>query len=183
MRLLIIGDSFSYNNSVDSWVKMLPFSKIDNVSSNGSSQYRIYKKLQSVNLTNYDQIILVHTSPFRIHIDNNILHSNSATHANCDLIYNDVKNSSPSEFKDHVIWWFENVYNLDEAELFYNLMLDKIIKQCESFNTLHISFFENCKNTNIINFNKIWQQYPGSINHLSKEGNQKVAETLRNLLQ
>ena len=175
-KILLIGDSFAASNHNDSWPNLLPNSDIVNLSSNGSSEYRIFKKLVKTDLTQFNYIIIVHTSPYRIYIDHNPLHSNSQTHQTCDLLYQDIKYAEPTKFTQNVAWYFENVFDLDQAAVIHDLLIEKIVKLTETYQSLHLSFFEAENNSNIVNLHSIWHEHPGSINHLDNNGNKKVAK-------
>jgi len=178
-NILIIGDSFSSDTCSDSWTTMLTDCKITNLSSNGSSEYRIYKKLINTDLTPFSHVIVVHSSPYRIYIDHNPLHSASQTHQNCDLIYQDVKSAAKTNFTQNVAWYFENVFNLEEADTVYRLLVEKIVDMTSQYRSLHLTFFENEKNNSVINLHSIWKRYPGSINHLDTIGNKEVAKFIK----
>jgi hypothetical protein len=178
-KLLIVGDSFSSSGHADSWTSLLLDFEITNLSSNGSSEYRIFKKLINTDLTPFSYIIIVHSSPYRIYIDNNPLHADSQTHQNCDLIYQDVKSAPQTEFTRNVIWYFENIFNLNEANIIHNLLIEKMVALTSQYQVLHLSFFEDEKNINIINLNSIWKKYPGTINHLNDNGNKEVAKFIK----
>jgi hypothetical protein len=174
-KILVIGDSFSSSNDSDSWINLLPNCDIINLSSNGSSEYRLFKKLVKTNLTSFSHIIIVHTSPYRIYIEHNPLHLNSSTHRECDLLYQDVKHADSTKFTQNVRWYFENVFDLEQANTIHNLLIEKIVDLTAHHQSLHLSFFEDEKNININNLNSIWKKQPGSINHLNKTGNEQVA--------
>ena len=177
--VLIIGDSFAANSGQLSWTKLLPEFATTNLSTNGSSEYRIFKKLIGADLNQFKYIIIVHTSPYRIYIENNPLHLNSLTHQNCDLLYQDVKHANSTEFTQNVTWYFENVFDLDQANTIHNLLIEKIVNLTAQHQVLHLSFFEDEKNKNITNLNSIWKQHPGAINHLDNIGNEKVANFIK----
>lgn len=182
--LLIIGDSFSANSDQTSWTKLLSEFAVTNLSTNGSSEYRIFKKLINTELTQFDYIIIVHTSPYRIYIEDHPLYLNSQTHQNCDLLYQDIKCSKSTKFTQNVAWYFENVFNLEQANVVHSLLIDRMVELTATHQTLHLSFFENEKNPNIINLNSIWKKHPGLVNHLDSTGNKKVAkfiETVYNI--
>ena len=175
-KLLIIGDSFSSSADPHSWNMQLGQYETTNLSSNGSSQYRIYKTLISTDLSIFTHIIIVHTSPYRIYVDHHPVHFNSGTHKNCDLIYEDIKSSQPTEFSKNVAWYFENIFDLQQADDIHNLLIEKMISITADYESLHVSFFPQETNNNIVNLSHFWGKYPGSINHLDKNGNKKVAE-------
>lgn len=178
-KLLIIGDSFSSGTSLQSWNNQLGQIDVVNLSSNGSSQYRIYKKLISTDLSDFTHIILVHTSPYRIYIDHHQLHYNSLSHKNCDLIYEDIKSSLPTEFSKNVAWYFENIFDLQQADHIHDLLIEKMISITADFKCLHVSFFPQEKHRSIVNLSGLWKKYPGHINHLDINGNKKVAEFVK----
>lgn len=178
-NLLIVGDSFSANTS--GWPNLLNNYNITNLSTNGSSEYRIFKKLQATDLNIYNRIIIVHTSANRIYVDQNPMHLNSLTHQQCDLIYNDVANNN-SEFAQHVTWWFENIFDIDQAELMHSCLIDKIQQITYNIPTIHLTFFDY-SHQNVKNLHKFWKKYPGDINHLSTKGNLEVAKFINQRLE
>jgi hypothetical protein len=175
-KILLIGDSFASSNHPGSWTTMLPNFDIVNLSSNGSSEYRIFKKLVKTDLTKFNYIIIVHTSPYRIYVEHNPLHLDSQTHQTCDLIYQDVKSAESTQFTQNVAWYFKNVFSLDQADTIHDLLVEKIVKLTATHSPLHLSFFKDEKNSNIVNLHSIWHEHPGSINHLDYNGNKKVAK-------
>ena len=108
-KLVIIGDSFSANKTKDSWTQKLHI-PCDNLSSNGSSEYRIWKKICNTDISQYDIAVVVHTSPNRIYTTDNHIYPADHSHAHSDLIYNDVLNKRGNVYADNAIWWFENVF-------------------------------------------------------------------------
>lgn len=146
-----------------------------NISSNGASEYRLLKNLKSVDITQFDRVICVHTSPNRIYVDRNLLHQNSKTHKNCDLIYQDVKDKN-GIYAENIAWWFENVFDIEHAEFLHGLLIKEIKNRLSVRPTLHMSFFDLPESFGVMSLNPIWKKYPGNANHLSKIGNKKVAD-------
>lgn len=181
-KILLIGDSFSYSNADDSWISKINNCVIDNLSTNGSSEYRILKKLISTDFSLYDFVIIVHTSPNRIFIQDNPLHINSSTHLHCDLIYQDIKSAKPSEFTNNVSWWFENVFDLEYANDIHKILIEKSMMVLKDIPSLHLTFFDLNNILNLNNLHYIWKKYPGNVNHLSSNGNNKVAEFINKQL-
>jgi len=177
-RLLIVGDSFAANSQQWCWTNLLTEFAVTNLSTNGSSEYRIFKKLVETDLTQFSHIIVVHTSPYRIYIEDSPLHVVSETHQTCDLIYQDVKSAKSTTFTQNVVWYFENVFNLEQADAVHDMIVEKIVKLTSAHQTLHLSFFKDEKNPNITNLNFIWKKNPGTINHLDEIGNKKVANLI-----
>jgi hypothetical protein len=174
-RLLIVGDSFSADVGQQSWTKKLPGFAVTNLSTNGSSEYRIFKKLVNTDLKEFEYVIIVHTSPYRIYIEHNPLHLDSLTHQECDLLYQDIKSADLTKFTQNVAWYFENVFDLEQANIIHNLLIEKIVTLTTNHHALHLSFFKDEKNDNITNLSSIWKQHSGSINHMDEIGNDKVA--------
>ena len=179
--ILIIGDSFSASAHQESWTQKLHGYHVDNISSNGSSQYRIWKKLLQCDIDRYTCILLVHTSPNRIYITDNPLHRCSETHQNCDLIYRDVQDKLPDKFAEHVTWWFENVFDFDHANDVHNLLIDSCHRMTAHKAVLHMSFFD--LRSDVIDFSRFWKQFPGNINHMNRQGKDLVAQEINNMLQ
>lgn len=179
MSILIVGDSFSASESTSSWTNLLGC-PITNISSNGSSEYRILKKILSKKLDHYDAVIVTHTSPNRIYVDYNPTHLDTIGYRDCDLIYSDVKDKQ-TEFAKNASWYFENVFDLEQANLVHRLMIDKIIQLTQPVKNIHVSFFD-FGYPGLINLHHIWKQCPGDVNHLNLNGNIKVANIIKELL-
>jgi hypothetical protein len=176
-KILIVGDSFAADPN--GWALMLDDCQVVNMATNGSSEYRIYKNLIK-NVNYYDKIIVVHTSPNRIYVEHNPIHANSVTHPYCDLLYQDVA-ADGSSFANHVAWWFENVFDLEQANTMHHLLIDKIQQITYNIPTIHLTFFDYI-HRDVLNLHRIWKKYPGKINHLSNLGNMKVAEIIQERL-
>jgi hypothetical protein len=181
-KILLVGDSFSYSNASDSWTTQINDCAINNLSTNGSSEYRILKKIMSADISSYDFAIIVHTSPNRIYVKDNPLHINSSTHASCDLIYQDIKSAEPNEFTNNVSWWFENIFDLEYARDIHKVLIETSMLLLKDIPSLHLTFFDLDNILNLNNLHYIWKKYPGNINHLSSNGNTKVAEFINKQL-
>lgn len=181
-RLLIIGDSFSASRDIDSWTQIISpkFGDVINLSSNGSSEYRIYKKLLSIDVMSFSHTIIVHTSPYRIYVDHSPLHQSSHTHRQCDLIYQDVKSADITEFSKNALWYFENLFDLDQAKNLHELLIDKMIDITSNTASLHLTFFKQSAPEKVKDLSDIWKKNPGDINHMDAVGNIKVAKFINN---
>ena len=176
-KLLVIGDSFSASSDPASWVNYLGNYVVHNESTNGSSEYRFIKKIDTANATKYDRVIFVHTSPNRIYVEKNPYYTTSSDHKNCDLIYQDVCSRLPDYYATQVSWWFENIFDVSHAKFTHSLLLDYAVQHIP--NALHLTFFDYDHDP-VINLHKIWKDHPGKINHMSQTGNQLVAEFVKN---
>ena len=179
-KLILIGDSFAASTHKDSWAKNLKINT-DNLSTNGSSEYRIWKKICTANLTKYDFAIIVHTSPNRIYARDNHLYPYNHSHANSDLIYTDLEDKRGNTYADGAIWWFENVFDLENAEDIHKLLVEDCIRKI-TIPSIHITFFD-LDLDNVINFYKLWRGHHGDINHMDTTGNTMVTKKVDSILK
>ena len=178
-KLLIIGDSFAASTHASSWVTGLGNFDVDNLASNGASEYRLIKQIPA-SIHQYANVIFVHTSPNRLYVENNPYHVNSATHAKCDLIYSDIHSRLPDEYAGHVTWFFENLFDIKQAEFVHELQVK--YAQSQLPNAVHITFFEYMI-PGVINLHHVWKQHPGDINHMNAAGNAAVRKLIKRRLQ
>jgi len=176
-RLLIVGDSFAASKHVDSWTQQINYDTTV-IGLPGASEYRLLDYLETQSL-DYDKIIVVHTSPNRIYIEQNPYYEFSDTHINCDLLYTDIKSKLPDEFAKNVCWWFKNVFSIDHASYIHKLMVER--SQQLLPDALHITFFD-MQYLGVENLYNIWKENTGDINHMNVRGNQLVASQVNKLL-
>lgn len=192
MKILLTGDSFvaDWNDTAlgdQAWWQLLSQGhEVHNKAQPGCGEYKILKQISNSNLAQYDLVVVCHTSPYRIHTVKNPFHS-IGSHVDSDLIYTDIAESNNSKEKNHVLYFFENIFDLEYARYIHNLVKKEIAQVLKPYNSLHISFFENFtdeyKNSEEINFYNLWKQHPGQINHLNLRGNQEVyAEIKKRIL-
>ena len=179
-NLIVIGDSFAASDHKDSWAKNLRLTT-DNLSTNGSSEYRIWKKICKTDFTTYDFAIVVHTSPNRIYTIDNHIYPADHSHAHSDLIYNDVVNKRGNPYADNAIWWFENVFDIEHAEDMYRLLVADCITKIK-IPCVHLTFFD-LDIDRVINLHKIWQSHQGPINHMNANGNMMVAKKVDSIIK
>jgi hypothetical protein len=184
--ILICGDSFSANWSVEhdqypGWPSLLEQNyKVTNLSQAGCSEYKIYLQVISVidQLDNYDKIIISHTSPYRLYTKNHPVHSSNKLHAHSDLLYQDIKyHSQNQKTLLPLVLYFENYFDLEYAEFVHALICEKTENILQAHRTLHLSHidWENLYQfKKMLQFDNMFQQYPGLINHYSAQGNQLV---------
>ena len=189
MKILLAGDSFAANwNSASAndqawWQLLVQEHIVDNVAIPGIGEFKILKQLLNCDLKKYDLILVCHTSPYRIHTLLNPFHTVDS-HKNSDLMYTDISCANESDEKNHIMYFFENIFDLEYARHIHNLVKKEIAQVLNSHNSLHISFFEIFKNEYInsqeINLYHIWKKNPGNINHLSPAGNQQTYLAIKN---
>lgn len=174
-----MGDSFSADDISNSWVNHLHH-RVTNLSSRGSSEYRIVRKLEKVNIDLFDKILVVHTSPNRIYVGYNPIHQNDEKYQECDLIYSDVKDKHDNKFAKLASWYFEECWDTEHAIYIHNLLIQRT-KELTKNKGIHITFFDY-QHPMLINFHDLWKKFPGDINHLNVEGNAMVSNNLNSLL-
>lgn len=165
-KIWIFGDSFASSKHSYAWTSLLSDrGVVINEASNGSSEYRIWKKYHTNKkfIANNDIVIFCHTSPSRIFLKDNvsILSRVLPSHPLCDLIFSDIFTKQENRFIKILkeIWddeYFQDTYNMLVTDL-------KSVS-----NSVHLNFFEEgtC--------NSLWKDWPGEINHLNMTGNQLV---------
>ena len=179
MKILIIGDSFSANNN--GWPSMLGH-EVVNISENGIGEYKIFAKSKnSMSFDKFDKIIFNHTSPWRIHTRVHPVHKNNPERSNNDFLLNDVEyHSKINKDMKIVNEYIKKYYDPEYQQDVYNLLLKEIM--CIP-NSIHITF-HNPEDTQQIthNYNQVYKQHPGNINHMCYEGNKLIANLIGKLL-
>jgi protein-tyrosine-phosphatase len=183
MKILITGDSFAtdWTKKYDGigWVNMLCNDfEITNIAEAGVSEYKIYKQLESVDINEFDRIIVSHTSPYRIPIKQHPIHSNDMLHKNCDLIYGDIKEHIENPIAKMAADFYENLYDIDYACFIHNLIIKEI--NLKHKNLINITFFKS--NKNMYNFEDIFLKNKGLMNHMNKTGNEIIYNKIKDLL-
>ena len=176
MTTYVFGDSFAVNR--DGWVGMLG-RDVRIFSQNGVGEYKIYK--QVIKNLRFDQAIICHTSPWRVHTRIHPVHKNNPTRQNNDFLLNDVEyHSKINKDMKTVHEYLKNYYDPEYQEDIYNLLVNKLMKLS---NTIHITLHDPADTKQIThNFNHIYKQHPGDINHMSEDGNKIIAEKIQELL-
>ena len=189
MKLLIAGDSFTADWSIKypdvvGWPNMLA-SKYDvqNIAQAGVGEYKILKQLESVDVSNFDAVIISHTSFSRVHTKKHPFLFDDVLHKNCDLILSDLNhkkylNESARTAYNYFKYHFDENYYED----IYNLVRDKIeslIKDIKLY--LPINNFQ--PRSYDISYNHLLHSYKGDINHFNQEGNEIIFKDVLNYLR
>lgn len=193
MKLLICGDSFAADWTVKyndvGWPNMLANDyKITNLAQAGCGEYKIYKQLVSVNLDEYDAIIVSHTSPNRIYVKSHPVHANDVLHKNSDLIYTDiVEHSKSNKSLKPIVDYFENYFDLEYAIFVHTTICEKIEKHLTTFNgpVIHITnlpwddlyYFKN-----MLLFEQLFKDRRGLMNHYDLAGNEIIYKKIKTTL-
>jgi len=173
-KIWIFGDSFASNHMPTAWPNLFPSEyDIKNYASNGSSEYRIWKnyKLHSNKISVDDIVIFVHTSPYRIFLqDSSSMSSRQlSSHTTCDLIFNDIFSKEEKPFLNILKTIWDDDYFLD----IFELIVDDLLRVP---NSMHFTFFDSQK---IDNFYDIWQSNKGNINHMNENGNNIIFKKIQ----
>lgn len=169
----IFGDSFAANK--DGWGYKLTTA---NFSSNGASEYRIYRSFLE-NYNSSDVVIFCHTHWSRVFLKDSVTLLKSRqlnTHPQCDLIISDLMGKNEKDFFNILL----EIWDEDYLQTTYWLMVEKMFKVP---NSLHITFFEDIKHERIYNFNCVWHSNKGNINHMNQYGNNYIYNILSNLIK
>lgn len=188
MKILIAGDSFAakWPTGNYGWVDLLSkIYDVTNVAQAGVSEYKIYKQIKNIDLSEFDFVIVSHTSPSRIHVKEHPLHK-IGLHENCDLIFNDIDRFSWFNQKLKIAkGWFKHFYD-DEYQIeIYKLLREKInnIINIPYISLSHIEIVNQLKlEKNHIDFSKLWHDERGVVNHYTEKGNQIVFKTIQKKL-
>lgn len=187
--ILIVGDSFAenFNQSTESWTFLLSQQvSTVNLAQAGCGQYKILKQLKSVDLNNFDKIIISHTSHTRLHVENNPYY-NTGKHAHADLIYEDILHKPQSKMKEHLLFFFKRLVDLEYQKFVYECVCREISELCKNKDCIHLNFFPQNQVlyihfTKVLEMHNIWKNYPGTVNHLNLEGNCAVYEKICELI-
>jgi len=194
-KILIFGDSFAADwtikHSGKGWPNFLADEfEVSNFAQAGSCEYRIYqnivKKLEL--FESADLVVIWHTSPYRIYVKSHPVHANNILHANSDLIYEDILHHSQQNKNLQVIVdWFEQYYDLEQAEFVHGLICDKIQKIVEPYasKVLHASVIDYPHAQifkNLMCFDKLFETNKGILNHFDDRANWQIFETIKHRL-
>ena len=181
MKIAIYGDSFAspqYDPQNLGWPILLKNNLIvHNYAMSGVSEYKILQTLKKSDLSQFDKILIVHTSPNRIYVPHNPLHQNTKYHKQCDIIFSDIEHKR-DEFSVACQQYFKYIFDIEYASDLHNLICKNIDEITNQFDTSHITFFDYTGlyqfNNKLRSFYETWLINKGSINHLSSHGNSLI---------
>jgi hypothetical protein len=191
-RILICGDSFAADWTVkykgQGWPNMLSNDfEIHNVARAGVSEYKIFQQVVSTDLTQYNGVIVAHTSPYRLYVKEHPIHAKDSLHSDCDFIYSDVKDAVTTHPElAGIVDYFENYFDPDYANFVHNLICEKIENYCSWYckNVVHMINFENqYPFKNSVDFVDVFKEHRGQMNHFDNTGNLKVYQTILDILK
>jgi hypothetical protein len=183
-KILISGDSFAadWTKKYDGqgWVNMLENDyDVTNIAQAGVSEYKIYKQIKNINHHDYDEIIISHTSAYRIPVEVHPIHSKDILHHNCDFIYSDIKEHKNNPDVKCIIDLYEKYFHIEYALFTHELILKEIKELCP--NAINITFF-NSFNKNSIQLENVFLENKGNMNHLNKKGNKIIYNKIKKLI-
>lgn len=188
MKIGLFGDSFGYelhDQPYPSWVTLLKNNfEIINHCQSGVSEYKILQQLKKSNLESFDKILITHTSPLRVYVAHNPLHTNSNSHKNCDIIFTDIADRT-DDFSMACQQYFRYIFDIDYATNIHNMICQQIDQLCQNKSVLHITHFDYTglfKFCPMLNFYQFWLKNKGEVNHYNQTGNQKVYKEVLNYL-
>jgi hypothetical protein len=178
MKILICGDSFASDWTVKypdrtGWPNLLAqHHDVVNLAQAGCGEYKILLQLLSVDLDQFDQIIVSHTSPYRIYVKTHPVHAGDVLHDQSDLIYADIKEHSKTDKKlSGLIDYFENYVDLSYLEFIHSLIIKEIKTLLKGQNVLHLSHQDILDLDPCINFSQVFRKHAGLMNHYDDQGN------------
>jgi hypothetical protein len=194
-KILICGDSFSadyqkLNKNLVGWPNLLAQEyTVTNLSNAGCSQYRILRSIQTSSLTEFDGIIICHTSPYRVYIKEHPIFKNNLFYENSDLIFSDVEyhlskknNKILKTAKDY----FECIFDDEYYREIYFLMQNEIINLTQSKPCLHLKPFDvesPVKFKHSIDLSRSYEISPNSANHYNDIDNKKIFTIIKNWIE
>ena len=162
--------------------------QVTNLSQAGCVEYKIYLQLLSVDINDFDVIVMSHTSPNRIYIQQHPVHASDPLHKNSDLIYTDLKDhAKKNKSLQPIIEFYENYFEIGYAEFMHTLICEKIQDHLNKFKgkTLHIANVD-WKNLyqfdDMLNFEHLFKSNHGLMNHFNDKGNTIIYNKIKSLL-
>jgi len=180
MKLLICGDSFSFDHGVEhSWPYQLAQQhQIKNLSQCGCGEYKIRMQLINENLSEYDAVLIFHTSPNRVYYPGpNTMHKDQF-HDHCDLLFADVEqHRHTNKIASAAYDYFVNIFDMDYHCYIHNLICADIDNMTKPYRTYHFTAFDYAKlykfDNRLVDLYNVWQANPGTVNHLNPNGHMK----------
>ena len=187
IKLAVIGDSFSSNDSTGSWLEILSRShEVKNYSLRSISQYRILNILTKnlLEVRKADVIIIWHTNPNRVYINDEIDYPTRRIpiHRYADLVAGDSLTSPDKEWQNTVKDYYRVFYNQEQQLVYYHLILEKIKSMLADKKVIHFSGFVLDDCPEIKSFAYLMNTNPGTINHYDLEANQEIANYINSVL-
>jgi hypothetical protein len=182
MKILIAGDSFAakWDGDYPGWSDLLSKKySVKNIAQSGIGEYKIMKQIIAENISDYDLVIVSHTSHYRVHTQNHPI-KRIGQHENCDLIFSDLEGNFDKNNESLVtaLNWFKYHYDEEYQKDIYKLMRNKIntINELVPYISLDHTDASNtfAIEDHHLDFSSYWKLNRGNVNHYTKEGNEYV---------
>jgi hypothetical protein len=187
-KLLICGDSFSSTqlSGNTGWPVLLRnMYDVTNISQPGVGEYKILQQLKSQNLQLYDLIIISHTSPYRVHCEENPLYDKDHLYRKSDIIFADAENKK-TPISLSVCDYFNLVFDLEYYRFVHSsccAAIDQLTTQLPALHITHFEWDDLYQFPKLINFYKHWKKNTGQYCHYSVQGNEQVYNILQSQLE
>jgi len=189
-HILIVGDSFSSSqlSGTNGWPVLLQKNFcITNKSSPGIGEYKILQTLQAAELTNYNLILISHTSPNRLHCTSNPLYPIDHMYSQSDVIFADAESRAGQvPVAASIVDYYKYIFDMDYYKFIHTCCCEKINQLTQSVPVLHITHFDWTglyQFDNMINFYTFWMDNRGNFAHYTQEANQTVYKQLHDRIQ
>ena len=188
MKLLICGDSFSSDQLAGDfgWPILLRNTHdVTNISHPGVGEYKILQQLKSQNLQLYDLIIISHTSPYRIHCEENPLYDKDHLYRKSDIIFADAENKK-TLISSSLCDYFNLVFDLEYYKFVhsgYCSAINQLIAEKPALHITHFDWSDLYRFPNLTNFYNLWKGNKGQYCHYTVQGNQQVYDILQSKIK
>lgn len=189
-NLLIVGDSFSSEqiSGQYGWPILLKQDfTVTNLSSPGIGQFKILKKIQSIDLDVYDSIVVSHTSPNRLHCQLNPLYPADHLYRQSDIIFADAESKIDQNLAaNHLVYYYKYIFDDEYYQFVHWSCCEKIDQLTQHKQILHITHFNWThlyQFPNLINYYDFWVSNRGDYTHYSKDANQTIYQQIKDKLQ
>jgi hypothetical protein len=188
-NILIVGDSFASEKLGGDFGWAVLLSKqfnVTNVSSPGIGEYKILQKLKEQQLENYDKIIISHTSPYRVHTENNPLYPSTHEYRKSDILFADTESKrTVNKSAEALMEYFTKVFDPEYYKFVHTMCcqeIDRLTKHTDVIHITNFSWVDLYPFDNLINFYEYWLTHKGPYAHYDKVGSQHIYNQISKLL-
>jgi hypothetical protein len=185
-HILMCGDSFGADQDCEtlSWIDMLRNDhNITNVCQAGVSEYKILLQVNKHLTSDFDAVIICHTSQYRVHTIKHPVHKDGP-HKDSDLIYGDIEYHNSKKHTPSLtaaLGYFAHHFDPEYYQNIYDLLRYQILRSIPQ-PAIHVDFFSGNSGLDLSDLPK---SYPGQPNHMSESGHklayEKISKEISNL--
>jgi hypothetical protein len=186
-KILIVGDSFSSAQLAGEhgWPRLLAQQHdVTNASHPGIGQYKIMQRLMQHDVTEFDAVIISHTSPYRVHCVENHLYPAEHLYRSSDIIFLDAENKK-SQLARSYVDYFRYAFDEQYYEFVHTsccMQIDAATMHCPVIHITHFDWTNLYPLPGLINFYQLWLQSSGDYVHYNIAGNEYILNTLQQKL-